>query len=112
MCCEEGRGSRCGGGVAYSNNITQAQLINIHAAAIKLFFPIIHSLSYEHNGQSAEIKPQWANKINEELKRCSEKTKTKRGLIPRGEGGEKDGAGGEGGRGGLELICDSLDQEY
>lgn len=47
--------------VAGLNNTTEAQLINIHHSAIKLFFPIIHPLSYEHNGPSAEIKTQWAN---------------------------------------------------
>lgn len=80
-------------GGADLNNATQAQLINIHAAAIKLFFSIIHPLSFEHNGQSAEIKPQWTNERNEKLKRCAGK-KTKEGLIPRGEGGEKKRAGG------------------
>lgn len=61
------------GGVTDLDNTTEAQLINIHAAAIKLFFLIIHSLSYEHNGQSAEKKPQWANERNEKLKRCAGK---------------------------------------
>lgn len=92
------------GGVADLNSTTQAQLINIHAATIKLFFPIIHPLSYEHNGQSTEIKPQWATERNEKLKRCAGKKKTKSGLIPRGEG-EKN-------KKKQELIRGGLDQEY
>lgn len=67
------------GGVADLNNTTQAQLINIHAAAIKLLPPpIIHPLSFEHNDQSAEIKPQWTNERNEKLKRCAGKKNKKR----------------------------------
>lgn len=101
-----------GGGVADLNNTTQAQLINIHAAAIKLFFPIIHPLSYKHNGQSAEIKPQWANERNEKLKRCAGEKKTKGGLIPRGEGGGKKPAGVGEEKRKQELIRGGLDQEY